>query len=182
MEPNFSTETMVDVVNPLVELGLATLVLVPIIVIHGWCLAQIAKFFSSHYAFYTPLTPRWRAGLLTGSTIALLVFIHFAETLLWTVPLIQLGILKNFRDAYYYVLEAYTTLGEGNMLLPDDWRLVGPVIAISGLFTFGWTGSVLVVIMTETGKLYAARSKAEARDKGRNVGQGGAEGEKEEGR
>ena len=35
-----------------------------------------------------------------------------------------------------------------------------PVIAISGLFTFGWTGSVLVSIMTDFGKLDATRAKA----------------------
>ena len=47
--------------------------------------------------------------------------------------------------------------------LPDRWRLIGPVIAISGLFTFGWTGSVLVYVMGQTGKLHAERSKAAAR-------------------
>lgn len=181
METTIPTETMVNVVNPLVELGFATLILIPIIVIHGWCLAKTSKFFSSRYAFYSPATPRWRAGLLTGFTIALLVIIHLVETLLWTIPLLQLEILKNFRDAYYYVLECYTTLGEGNMILPDDWRLVGPVIAISGLFTFGWTASILVVIMTETGKLYAARSKAAVRDAARDLGQERGEGEKGEG-
>ena len=48
------------------------------------------------------------------------------------------------RDSYYFVLESYTTLGEGNVTLPDRWRLLGPIIGMSGLFTFGWTGSVLV--------------------------------------
>jgi hypothetical protein len=28
--------------------------------------------------------------------------------------------------------------------LPDGWRMLAPIIAISGLFTFGWSGSVLV--------------------------------------
>ena len=63
------------------------------------------------------------------------------------------------RDSYYYVLANYTTLGEGNISLPDRWRLIGPIIAMSGLFTFGWTGSVLVSIMTEFGKLDRVRAK-----------------------
>ena len=67
------------------------------------------------------------------------------------------------RDSYYYVLESYTTLGEGSISLPDRWRLVGPIIAMSGLFTFGWTGSVLVNIMTEFGKLDRVRAR-EMRD------------------
>jgi hypothetical protein len=32
------------------------------------------------------------------------------------------------RDSYYYALESYTTLGEGNVTLPDTWRLLGPII------------------------------------------------------
>jgi hypothetical protein len=171
MEQTLSTDTMTNVVDPLVELGLATAILIPVIIIHGWCLAQTSKFFSTRFARYTAATPHWRVGLLTSATIALLVAIHLMETLVWTAPLIQLEILKNFRDAYYYVLQSYTTLGEGDVILPDNWRLIGPVIAISGLFTFGWTASVLVVIMTETGKLYAARSKAAARDAERDGGE-----------
>ena len=36
--------------------------------------------------------------------------------------------------------------------MPETWRLAGPMIAISGLFTFSWTGSVLVYVMTEIGR------------------------------
>lgn len=156
------TEVATNLTDSMVELLLATLVLVPVIVVHGWLLGRTSKIFSTHFALYTPETARWRVTVLVGLTITSLVFIHLLETLLWTVPLLWLGIISNFRDAYYYVLEAYTTLGEGTLYLPDQWRLVGPVIAISGLFTFGWTASVLVYVMNQTGKLHAARSKAAA--------------------
>jgi hypothetical protein len=157
-----ATEATAALTNPIVELALATLILIPIIVIHGWSLGRVSKLFSSRFALYTPATPGWRVTLLTSITITLLVAIHLVETLLWTIPLTSLGMIDNFRDAYYYVLEAYTTLGEGTVALPDQWRLMGPVIAISGLFTFGWTGSVLVYVMTQIGKLHAERSKDEA--------------------
>lgn len=153
----------VGMANPLVELALATAVLVPVIVLHGWFLNQISKVFSGRFALYSPTTARWRVSALTAGTIAALVVIHLIETLLWTVPIVWFEILGNFSDAYYYVLESYTTLGEGTITLPARWRLVGPVIAISGLFTFGWTASVLVYVMTENGKLHAARSKIAAR-------------------
>jgi hypothetical protein len=156
------TAVATNLTDSMIELLLATLVLVPVIVVHGWLLGRTSKIFSTHFALYTPDTARWRVTVLVGLTITSLVFIHLLETLLWTVPLLWLGIISNFRDAYYYVLEAYTTLGEGTLYLPDQWRLVGPVIAISGLFTFGWTGSVLVYVMNQTGKLHAERSKADA--------------------
>lgn len=68
------------------------------------------------------------------------------------------------RDSYYFVLESYTRLGEGAVRLPDGWRLIGPIMAMSGLFTFGWTGSLLVSIMTEFGKLDGGRARKGLKD------------------
>jgi hypothetical protein len=157
--------------NPFTELGFATLVLVLIILVHGWCLSRVSRLFSTRFALYTPRTPRWRVNAVMSTTIAVLAIIHLFETFIWTVPIWRFGMIPKLRDAYYYVLEAYTTLGEGNVLLPDRWRLVGPVIAISGLFTFGWTGSVLVYVMSEIGKLHSESSRESARtEANRRVG------------
>jgi hypothetical protein len=149
--------------NPFTELAFATLVLILIIVVHGWSLNRVSKLFSTRFALYTTRTARWRVNVLISATIAFLVMIHLSETFIWTVPIWRFGIIPNLRDAYYYVLEAYTTLGEGNVTLPENWRLAGPMIAISGLFTFGWTGSVLVYVMGQIGKLHSESSHEMAR-------------------
>lgn len=157
--------------NPFTELAFATLILILIIVVHGWSLNRVSKLFSSRFALYTTRTARWRVNVLTSATIAFLVMIHLSETFIWTVPIWRFGIIPNLRDAYYCVLEAYTTLGEGNVTLPENWRLAGPMIAISGLFTFGWTGSVLVYVMGQIGKLHSESSRESARaDAVRQVG------------
>jgi hypothetical protein len=51
----------------------------------------------------------------------------------------------------YFCANAYTTLGMGNLDLGEHWRILSPIIAISGLFTFAWTTSSLVdVVSTHT--------------------------------
>ena len=101
---------------------------------------------------------------MLATAIAALSLLHFLETLLWAVPIQAPGMIPSLRDSYYFVLESYTTLGEGTVQLPDQWRLIGPIIAMSGLFTFGWTGSVLVSIMTEFGKLDRSRARRAGED------------------
>ncbi|NYJ10900.1 hypothetical protein GGI64_001947 [Rhizobium leguminosarum] len=97
-----------------------------------------------------------------GGLLRIIVaLLHFAETLIWAVPLSVGDIIPSMRDSYYYVLESYTTLGEGNVTLPARWRLLGPIIAMSVLFTFGWTGSVLVSIMTDFGKFDTLQARRE---------------------
>jgi len=46
--------------------------------------------------------------------------------------------------AAFFAANTYTTLGYGTFVLPQEWNMMAPIIAISGLFTFGWTASVLV--------------------------------------
>jgi len=89
------------------------------------------------------------------------VLAHLISTLIWAVPIRYFGLIPDMRSCYYFVLQCYTTLGMGGVDLPQPWRLLGPVIGMSGLFAFGWTGSVLVGIMTEYGSLARNRARAE---------------------
>ncbi len=138
-----------------VELGYAILVLVLVISVHGWCMGQVSRFFGRRFATFTAHTPQWKVSLLMGTTIALLALAHLFETFMWAAPIWFFSLIPNLRDAYFFVLEAYTTLGETQIGLPEAWRLLGPMIAITGLFTFSWTGSVLVYVMTEIGRRHA---------------------------
>lgn len=145
--------------EPVLEIAVGTLILIVVIFVHGAGIRAINQRFSKSWIHVSSITSHWRLNLLLAGTIASLTALHFAETLIWAIPIYVRGFIPSMRDSYYYVLESYTTLGQGNISLPDRWRLIGPIIAISGLFTFGWTGSVLVSIMTEFGKLDRARAK-----------------------
>lgn len=150
--------------NPVLEIVLGTSIMIVIIFVHGVGIRTINQRFSKTWIHVNSDTPHWRINLLLAFTIASLAVLHFAETLLWAAPVWLMGLISSMRDSYYFVLESYTTLGEGTVNLPDRWRLIGPIIAMSGLFTFGWTGSVLVSIMTEFGKLDRIRAKKGSMD------------------
>jgi hypothetical protein len=152
--------------NPVLEIVIGTLVLIAIIFVHGIGIRTINQRFSQSWVHVNDFTPHWRINLLLAVTIGSLAALHFAETLLWAGPISLMGLIPSMRDSYYFVLDSYTTLGEGTVRPPDPWRLIGPIIAMSGLFTFGWTVGVLVSIMTEFGKLDRGRAKKVLRDSG----------------
>ena len=133
--------------------------LIVIIFVHGAGIRLTIGHFNDRWIGVTVRTTRWRVNLLLAVTIAALSILHFLETLIWAVPISTTGVIPAMRDSYYFVLESYTTLGAGNVALPDEWRLIGPVIAMSGLFTFSWTAGVLVSVMNEFGKLDRARAE-----------------------
>lgn len=141
--------------NLLTELGFGLMVLVLVISVHGWFMGEVSKFFAVRFARFSQGTAQWRVSFLVSITIALLASVHLLETLIWAFPIWYFGLISGFRNSFYFVLEAYTTLGDAKVGLPYSWRLIGPMIAISGLFTFSWTGSVMVYVMTETGKRHS---------------------------
>jgi len=158
--------------NPLLEVAIGTVGLVAVMFFHGIGIRFINRRYSAAWVRVDANTPHWRVNLLLAAVIAAFAVVHLIETLMWAVPMHRLGIISDLRDAYYYVLESYTTLGEGAVSLPDQWRLIGPIIAMSGLFTFGWTGSVLVGIMTEYGKLDRSRARRREKTEADDAGQG----------
>lgn len=152
------TATAAAATDPITELAFGLLVLLVIISVHGWCMGAITNRFTRKLALLGHGARHWRISLLTSVSIALLTITHLIETLIWTIPIHGMGMIPSFRDAYFFVMESYTTLGAGDVSLPYQWRLLGPMIAISGLFTFTWTGSVLVFIVSETGRVRRQQS------------------------
>ena len=145
--------------DPILEVAFGMLGLVLVMFVHGAGIRLINRHYSAAWVKVRPVTAHWRINLLLAVVITAFAVVHLVETLIWAVPIHRLGILPTLRDSFYYVLESYTTLGDGTVALPEPWRLVGPMIAMSGLFTFGWTGSVLVGIMNQFSELDRQRAR-----------------------
>ena len=89
----------------------------------------------------------WRADVLMATSILLLLALHLTETVVWASALVYSGLVPSWRAAGFFAGNTYTTVGYGTFVLPVGWEMLAPIIAISGLFTFGWSGSVLVDIV-----------------------------------
>ena len=102
----------------------------------------------------------WWPDLLLGGVVLLMLMLHLLEIWVWSAALVYSGLVENWRAAGFFAANTYTTVGYGNFVLPDGWHMLAPIIAMSGLFTFGWTGSVLVEIVRRCQEVKAAAYKA----------------------
>jgi hypothetical protein len=102
----------------------------------------------------------WRPDVLMGAVVLLMLLLHLLEIWVWSAALVYSGLVANWRAAGFFAANTYTTVGYGNFLLPDGWHMLAPIIAMSGLFTFGWTGSVLVEIVRRCQQVKTAAYKA----------------------
>ena len=79
-----------------------------------------------------------------GSVVFMLLALHVSEMLIWSAALVYSNLVPDWRTAGFFTGNTYTTVGYGAFVLPNGWRMLAPIIAMSGLFAFGWSGSVLV--------------------------------------
>ena len=84
-----------------------------------------------------------------------MLLLHVTEACIWGVVLNKVGLISNLRDSIYFSANTYTTIGYGFMILPQSWRELSPIMAISGLFTFAWTTGEMFGIVGQQRELVA---------------------------
>lgn len=85
--------------------------------------------------------------LVTTSLALVLVFVMA----LWAVLFVALGIFPLFESALYIAMISATTLGYGDVTMPDEWRLLAGFIATDGFILFGLDTAFLFEVMRRFG-------------------------------
>jgi hypothetical protein len=52
--------------------------------------------------------------------------------------------------SYIFAFVNYTTLGYGDVLPAERWRLLGPITAMTGMLLFGWSTAVIFEVLRRT--------------------------------
>jgi len=67
-----------------------------------------------------------------------------------------MGCLPNNESALYFSGVSYTSIGYGDIVLPEPWRLLSPVEGLTGILMCGLSASLLFALGV---KVYELRSK-----------------------
>jgi voltage-gated potassium channel len=86
------------------------------------------------------------AALVIRSTIGVIA-LHGLQILLWATWYRAIC-LPSWESAFYYSSTSYSTVGYGDVVLPSEWRLLGPLESIIGVLMCGITVSLLFVLVT----------------------------------
>ncbi len=140
--------------KPFVSLAIGSFILVFLVMLHGSAIHGVLILHKRNGRRLLRERPHLIAAvLLFGWTVFLMLALHVFGVALWAFALILLGFIPHPYDAIYFCANAYTTLGYGSVDLGMHWRIIAPIIGISGLFTFAWTTSALVQVVSVHGQL-----------------------------
>jgi hypothetical protein len=126
---------------PLLEVfAVGAAVLVAVTLVHGSVIGRIVRDYhrGAKRLLERASHPFW-ASMRFGRAVLLMLVLHIVDMTIWASMLVRLGLIPDVRDSLYFTANSYTTLGYGGMPLGFGWRELGPMMAISGLFTFAWT-------------------------------------------
>ena len=90
----------------------------------------------------------WFAAGLLSLVFSLVIVLHLLEALIWAIFYSRAGLFKNFETSLYFSLESYSTIGYGDVLLPEKWRLLGTLEGISAVLLCGLSAAFLFAVIS----------------------------------
>ncbi len=100
----------------------------------------------------------YRARFRITGTFLLVLFIgHLLQFATWALLFVFLGEFTDFATAFYHSSVNFTSLGYGDIVMSEQWRLLGGLEAANGVLMFGLTASSLLAVMNNLFLKHAER-------------------------
>jgi voltage-gated potassium channel Kch len=81
---------------------------------------------------------------LVSGVVILMFLASLLEVLVWAVTYLTLNAIQGFERALYFSMVTFTTLGYGDVVLAEQWRLLSSFEAANGIIMFGWTTAIVI--------------------------------------
>ena len=121
-------------------------VMVCTIVIHALVMTTVVRVAQRVGARQT-----WHPWLLLSSVmiavVSVLMTAHLSEVIVWSLAYAIVDAAPAGADLVYFAFVNYTTLGYGDVIPVERWRLLGPMTAMDGVLLFGWSTAVIFEVL-----------------------------------
>ena len=85
--------------------------------------------------------------LMLIMVFAIIIMLHLTETAIWAAFYRWWNLFPDYETSLYFSLTSYTTIGYGDVVLPEKWRLLGAIEGISGVLLCGLSTAYIFVVL-----------------------------------
>ena len=111
--------------------------------VHGTFVAIAAALFRAAKGSAHGVLRFFRDSLVLVLVVLWLMMAHAIEIAMWSWTYMRYGLFDNWETSFYFATSSYTTLGFGDVLAPQAWRLLSGATAANGFLLFGLSAAFL---------------------------------------
>ena len=107
-----------------------------------------------HYLQKMVANPKSKFGYKGRTTYAIssvmtILFIgHVFQIAVWALLFVQIDEFSDYTTAFYHSAVNFASLGYGDIVMSEQWRLLGAIEASAGVLMFGLSAGVMLSIMS----------------------------------
>ena len=132
----------------LANLSIAAALVAITVVIHASGLGVVLS-----HVLHSPARTNTRFWPITWLLIRvawLLIVIHLFAIALWALFFWLAKCLPDFESSFYFSAVTYATIGYGDLVLPKEWRMLGPIEGFTGILMFGLSTAFFFIIVNKS--------------------------------
>jgi hypothetical protein len=134
----------------LTNLALGTVVISFTVLIHTFGLIAVTHVMAWLVAHFRMHGRRSRVMAMITVVFGLFAVLT-VEVWLWAMFYVIIGAFPDIATALYLSTGTFSTLGFGDVLPPEKWRLLAALEAINGFLLIGWSTAYLIAASTRVG-------------------------------
>jgi hypothetical protein len=125
------------------QIAIGSTLMIVTTVIHAGCTTASLWALRVSHADRRVSTSRWQGLMLTSGLVLMMFYASLVEALIWASTYLAVGAISGLEKALYFSTVTYTTLGYGDVVLDESWRILASIEAANGIIMFGWTTALL---------------------------------------
>ena len=119
------------------QLVYGTIIITVVVIFHVVSLVFLARLLKRWHDIYALFDRVLGAIVGLGVSVFFIIGIHTVEAWSWAYIYLLLGEFNTINDALYFSISTATTVGYGDVVMSEQWRLLSSFEAIGGWLLFG---------------------------------------------
>lgn len=131
----------------LANLALSSCMVAATVLIHFVGLLALLRALQGGGARFRPHDSMFGQALLILFVVFGIFAIHTIEIWLYATVYVLIGASTTFEEALYFSTVTFASLGYGDVVLSERWRLFGAIEAANGVILFAWSTAFMLSVM-----------------------------------
>jgi len=129
------------------QVGVAAILVTLTLSVQCAGMAALIDWGIAHFTLHVYRLGPVRSAALMVKFTTVMIGLHVSQILLWAT-FYRWDCFSSWEAAFYFSTASYSTVGYGDLILPHNWRILGPVESVTGVLMCGLSASFLFAIVT----------------------------------